>query len=117
MSDRVTWGGAGRDLGPPLAAAAAEPPRGSGREADLPPPGRGRGERSAPARASIPARGLGPAEAAAELAPQERLCELLPASSAHSDGLRPRLRLGRCPLSTSHRPGPPPAAPRSWQVP
>lgn len=38
MSDRVTWGGAGRNLGPPLTPAAVEPLRGAGQARERPPP-------------------------------------------------------------------------------
>lgn len=38
MSDRVTWGGAGRGLGPPLTPAATEQLRGAGRESGPPSP-------------------------------------------------------------------------------
>ncbi|KAM8780296.1 uncharacterized protein V5649_011883 [Rhynchonycteris naso] len=96
MSDRVTWGGAGRDLGPPLASAAAARPQSPGRGADLPPLALGRPERwcehmhhrlarEAQEPGQRPQEGLSPSGSG--------WWELLPSRSTHSDGLRALLFL------------------------
>lgn len=51
MSDRVTWGGAGRNLGPPLTPAAVEPLRGAGQGADPLPHPQGRRDHQVEAHA------------------------------------------------------------------